>query len=436
MENLFSIIVALFLVLLNGFFVAAEFGLVKLRQTRVRSIAKTGGVRGRLLGTVHQHLDAYLSACQLGITLASLGLGWIGQPAFVGLLQPLFTLLGIESAEIVKGISIAFAFFVISFLHIVVGELAPKSMAIRMPERVSLWTAPALYMFYWGMYPVIWALNASANKVLHWLGLDAEHSGDAHYSPDELKLILRGSHVSKKLTPDEWSIMAQMLDFGDLEISDLMRPINEVVAMHKDVSLEENMACAARNRFSRYPYFDRDGETVLGMLHLKDLFLAQQSGKPLNDLSKHLRHVEYVPPTMPALELFRRFRKGAPHFAIVGYRDSKPVGFLTLDNLLSALVGQIRDEFRQNDNDWTLLDDGTLIGKGSLPLFTLGIALGIDLDSEEVESIGGLIMHVLGDLPEEGQKIEFAQFDAVVKKMNGPRILLVRIHPKPEHQVE
>ncbi|MDO9191772.1 MAG: hemolysin family protein, partial [Undibacterium sp.] len=323
-----------------------------------------------------------------------------------------------------------FAFFVISFLHIVVGELAPKSMAIRMPERVSLWTAPALYIFYWTMNPINWVLNKSANKILAWGGLDAGHGSDAHYSPDELKMILRGSHSSKKLTPDEWSIMAQMLDFGDLEISDLMRPINEVVAMYKDATLEENMNTATRNRFSRYPYFDTDRNTVLGMLHLKDLFFAQQSGKTLNDLSKHIRQVEYVPPNMPALELFRRFRKGAPHFAMVGYRGQAPVGFLTLDNLLSALVGQIRDEFRQNDNDWTTLDDGTLLGKGSLPLFTLGIALGIDLDSEEVESIGGLIMHTLGDLPVEGQKVEFPQFDAVVKKMNGPRIVLVRIYPK------
>ena len=416
--------------LLNGFFVAAEFGLVKLRQTRVRSLAKINGVRGRLLATVHTHLDSYLSACQLGITLASLGLGWIGEPAFARVIEPLLMQVGVESEKLIHGISFFFAFFTISFLHIVIGELAPKSMAIRMPERVSLWTAPALYLFYWAMFPIIWVLNKSANTVLSWLGLDAGHGQDAHYSPEELKMILRGSHASKKLTPDEWSIMAQMLDFGDLEISDLMRPINEVVAMYKDASLEENMATAARNRFSRYPYMDSDGETVLGTLHLKDLFLAQQSGKSLQDLGKHLRHVEYVPPTMPALELFRRFRKGAPHFAMVGYRDSKPVGFLTLDNLLSALVGQIRDEFRQNDNDWTLLDDGTLIGKGSLPLFTLGVALGIDLDSEEVESIGGLIMHVLGDLPEEGQKIEFPQFDAVVKKMNGPRIILVRIHPK------
>ena len=430
MDNILLVVAALLLVLLNGFFVAAEFGLVKLRQTRVRSIAKTSGLRGRLLLTVHQHLDTYLSACQLGITLASLGLGWIGEPAFARSLQPVFHILGVVSAEIIHGVSFFFAFFVISFLHIVVGELAPKSMAIRMPEKVSLWTAPALYAFYWLMYPAIWVLNSSSNRILKLLGLDLVHGSDSHYSPEELKLILRGSHSDVKETRDEWSIMAQVLDFGGLEISDLMRPINEVAAMYKSASLEDNMSTAMRNRFSRYPYFDDDDKTVLGMLHLKDLFLAQQAGKPLDDLSKHLRQVEFVPPTMPALELFRRFRKGAPHFAIVGHKGSKPVGFLTLDNLLSALVGQIRDEFRQNENDWTLLDDGTLIGKGSLPLYTLGMALGFDLDSDEVESIGGLIMQKLGDLPVEGQKVEFDQFDAVVKKMNGPRIILVRIHPK------
>ncbi|MFZ6849573.1 hemolysin family protein [Undibacterium sp. RuRC25W] len=430
MNNFFLVVAALLLVLLNGFFVAAEFGLVKLRQTRVRSIAKSTGLPGRLLLKVHQRLDTYLSACQLGITLASLGLGWIGEPAFARMLVPVFDLLNVTSADIIHGVSFFFAFFVISFLHIVVGELAPKSMAIRMPERVSLWTAPALYAFYWMMYPAIWFLNTSSNKVLKWIGLDVAHGSDSHYSPEELKLILRGSHGGAKETRDEWSIMAQVLDFGGLEISDLMRPINEVAAMYKGLTLEENMSTATRNRFSRYPYFDEDEKTVLGMLHLKDLFFAQQAGKDLDDLSKHLRQVEYVPPNMPALELFRRFRKGAPHFAIVGHKGSKPVGFLTLDNLLSALVGQIRDEFRQNENDWTLLDDGTLIGKGSLPLYTLGMALGFDLDSDEVESIGGLIMQKLGDLPVEGQKVEFEHFDAVVKKMNGPRIILVRIYPK------
>jgi len=428
------VVAALLLVLLNGFFVAAEFGLVKLRQTRVRSIAKSSGLRGRLLVTVHQHLDTYLSACQLGITLASLGLGWIGEPAFARLLLPLFDIVGITAPKIIHGASFFFAFFVISYLHIVVGELAPKSMAIRMPEKVSLWTAPALYAFYWVMYPVIWILNASSNKVLKWVGLDLIHGNDSQYSPEELRLILRGNYGgtksggTKKMR-DGWNTMVQVLDFGTLEISDLMRPINEVVAIYKNASLEENMTTVARHRFSRYPYFDEDGTTVLGILHLKDLFLAQQEGKQL-DLNAHLRQVEFVPPNMPAVELFTRFRKGAPHFALVGHKGSKPVGFLTLDNLLSALVGQIRDEFRENENDWAFLDDGTFVGKGSLPLYTLGIVLGIQLDSDEVESIGGLIMQELGDVPVEGQRIEFAQFDVEVKKMNGPRIVLVRIHPK------
>ena len=427
MTDLLLVLAALLLVLLNGFFVAAEFGLVKLRQTRVNSIARQGGMRARLLVTVHQHLDTYLSACQLGITLASLGLGWIGEPAFARLLLPLFELLGVRSPDIIHGASFFFAFFVISFLHIVVGELAPKSMAIRMPEKMSLQTAAPLYVFYWLMFPAIWLLNFSSNKILSWLGLDLVHGSENQYTRDELKLILRGNH--DQANNNEWAILSQALDFSDLDIVDLMRPIGEVVGMYQDLSMEENLKTAATHHFSRYPYFGADRKTVLGMLHLKDLFLAQLHKQPLQDLSAYLRQVETVAPNLSASELFRRFRQGAPHFALVGYKNKAPIGFLTLDNLLSALVGQIRDEFRQNDNDWIALDDGTLMGKGSLPLCTLGMALGIDLDNNEVESIGGLIMHSLGDIPTEGVRVHFGQFDAEVKKMNGPRIVLVRVIP-------
>ena len=176
--------------------------------------------------------------------------------------------------------------------------------------------------------------------------------------------------------------------------------------------------------------FARDGEAVLGIIHLKDLFLAQQHEKPIDDLSDYLRPAQYVAPNTPALELFRRFRKGAPHFAIVGQKNSRAEGFITLDDMLGALVGVIRDEFRQTQNDWVRLDDNTLIGKGSLPIFSLERELGIEIENENVDSVGGLIMWKLGDVPHEGQKVEFAQFDAVVKKMHGPRIMLVRIYPK------
>ena len=364
---------------LNGFFVAAEFSLVKLRQTRVRSLAKTGTYASRMLVKVHGQLDAYLSACQLGITLSSLGLGWIGEPAFAKLLAPLFDAIGIIPPNVAHWISVAFAFFVISFLHIVVGELAPKSMAIRKPEKMGLLCAAPLFVFYWIMFPAIWVLNNSANWVLRVAGLDGGHAHDSQYSSEELKMILRSSRPDGNFAFDEWKVMAQTLELGELVVSDLMRPIHELVSFSEEQTLQENLARTRGSRFSRYPCFDREHGKVLGMIHLKDLFLAEHQDNPPTDLNAFLRPVQYVSPRLPALELLRRFRKGAAHFVLVGDPDQPLRGFLTLDNLLAALVGEIRDEFRQGDNDWVTLDDGTLIGKGSLPIFTLERALGIDI---------------------------------------------------------
>ncbi len=439
MENILFVVLALLLVALNGFFVAAEFGIVTLRKTRVHAIAKTTGLRGRILAKVHGQLDAYLSACQLGITLASLGLGWVGEPAFARLLEPLFAWAGVTSPQLIHGISFVVAFSVISFLHIVVGELAPKSLAIRLPESVGLWCAPPLYAFYWAMYPAIYVLNASANMVLRVAGLAGAGGHDTNYSTDELKMILRTntSTTSGKLTSIDRNILAHSLDFSELAVSDLMRPINEVSALYASKTLEQNMDTVRRNRFSRYPYFDMDGEEVLGVIHLKDLFFAQQSGRPIHDLTQFLRPVETISARTPAPDILRRFRTGAPHFALIGEKGKRPVGFITLDNLLGAMVGEIRDEFRLNENDWLEQADGTYIGKASLPIFSLERLLGIDIDNEtmgldDVESVGGLLMAKLGDIPKQGQRIEFPQFDVVVKKMNGPRILLVKVFPRLE----
>lgn len=435
MTQILSIVLALFFVALNGFFVAAEFSLVKLRPTRVRAVAKTRGLRGRILTKIHSQLDAYLSACQLGITLASLGLGWIGEPAFATLLLPLFIHLKITSPEMIHTISFAFAFGTISFLHIVVGELAPKSMAIRNPEGIGLWGAIPLYSFYWLMYPAIWLLNASANLVLHLAGLSTARGHDTHYSAEELKMILRSSRPGEQFTREEWNVLAKTLDFSSLEVSDLMRPIHEVVALYENRSFQENLKTIQNSHFSRYPYFDSDGIHVLGAIHLKDLFFAQQQGQQLDDLVQFLRPVHYIPSDNSALELFRRFTKGDSHFAVIGEVGKKPQGFVTFDNLLAAMVGNIRDEFGQNDNDWTWQDDGTLVGKGSLPIFSLERILGLDIENEELElenidSVGGLIMAQLRDIPEEGQRIRFEGFEIKVIKMNRAQIVRVRVYPK------
>jgi CBS domain containing-hemolysin-like protein len=300
------------------------------------------------------------------------------------------------------------------------------------------------------MYPAIWLLNASANMVLRIAGLSGAGGHETHYSNEELKMILRtntsttgekGDKSDKgdkeRFTHDERHILAQSLEFGEHSVADLMRPINEVSALYASRSLEQNLDTMRRNRFSRYPYFDAEGEEVLGVIHMKDLFFAQQSGKSVSDLTEFLRPVETISARTPAIELFRRFRTGAPHFALIGEKGKRPVGFITLDNLLGAIVGEIRDEFKVNENDWIRQADGTYIGKASLPIYSLERLLGIDIDNEEmglddVESVGGLLMAKLGDIPKQGQRIEFPKFDVVVKKTNGPRILLVKVIPRLE----
>lgn len=431
-SHLLLVFIAFLLVLLNGFFVAAEFSLVKMRSTRVRTIAKTLGWRGRILAKVHVNLDAYLSACQLGITLASLGLGWVGEPAFAALIEPLLEQVGVTNVKLIHSIAFIFAFFTISYLHIVIGELVPKSLAIRMSERVGLWTAPALYVFYWAMFPSIWILNQSSNLVITALKLKAKAGHDAQYSSEELKLILRSSRPSDAFSHDEWKVLAQAIDFRELEVSDLMHPFNEVVALFEAYSFAENMALVLQHQYSRYPIVNASG-MVTGIIHIKDIFVALRKNADFTDIKSLTRPVEQVSPDVHATEVFRKLQNGAPHFTVVGYENAPPIGFITLDNLLAAMVGDIRDEFRQSQSAWTKLDDGSLLGKASLPLNTLERTIGVDIESEDADTIGGLILWALGDLPKEGQCIAFKSFDVVVKKMVGPRILLVRVYPKNLH---
>jgi CBS domain containing-hemolysin-like protein len=284
-------------------------------------------------------------------------------------------------------------------------------------------------------------LNVSANLILRLFGVKQSQGHEPHYTAEELKLILRGNRRSGKFTQDEWNVLASTLDFSELQVSDLMRPLHELVALYAKMSLNENLRAVCQKRFSRYPYFDRNGVDVLGMIHLKDLFFAQQQGKSIDDLRQYLRPVHYVSAHTPALELFRNFRAGAAHFAIVGQKNHTPRGFITLDNLLGAMVGEIRDEFRPNVAEWIRLDDGTIVAKGSLAICSLERVLGIDIENEELElenevSVGGLILAKLGDIPVEGQQIEFRQFDVVIDKMQDSRIVQIHIFPNTPEILE
>ena len=432
LANVFYILAAFLLVILNGFFVAAEFSLVKLRHTQAAGLAERIGWRGRILLSVHAHLDAYLSACQLGITLASLGLGWIGEPAFAGLLQPLLSSFGGVQPETAHIISFIFAFTVISFLHIVLGELAPKSLAIRRPEHTSAWTATPLYVFYWIMYPAIWILNASANLMLRVFGLGGTNANEHHYSRDELKLILHGNRAMRE-SGEAFAMMSHALDLPELVAGDLLRTRDQLGALHDGQTQEEVLAEIRRSQFSRYPWFDADLEQVRGILHVKDLLLAIAEKGSIEDMVPLLRPAIVVPLDTPILEMLRRFRTGRTQFALATEEGGRIVGFFTLFDVVQVVVGDIEDEHRITKGDTPLrAADGTMTIPGSMPIYRLERLLDRDIEAPgEVNSVGGLIVHRLERLPTEGESLKFDGFTLTVRTMHGARAQAITV--KPDH---
>ncbi|KGP63219.1 hypothetical protein EP47_04450 [Legionella norrlandica] len=434
MYNILLIFIAFLLVLLNAFFVSAEFGMVKLRTTRIQAIKESYGLRGRILEQVHRNLDAYLSACQLGITLASLGLGWIGEPAFAQLLQPLFVILGVSSAHLVTISSFFVAFFLISFLHIVIGELMPKSLAIRQAEFISIWTAVPLYGFYWFMYPVIWLLNTCSNLFLKLAGLDITNEYEGFYSSEELKLILSGQHLQSELKEDEREILEHTLDLAELNVTEVMRPADEMIAIDINEPFEMVKEKILKYRYSRYPVYDSKIKEMIGVIHVKDLFADLFLEKEISTLTAYVRPVLKVSHKLPAMDLLRKFRAGMPHFALVYKYKSSLLGFVTLDNLLHILIGRIKDEFHKTHEDWIKNADGTITAKGDCSLYSLERALDTDItlspDEEELNTLYGLIITRYGKLPQEGEIIQFVEFDALIEKIQDSSIVRIKIFPK------
>lgn len=424
------ILFALFLVLLNGFFVAAEFAMVKLRATKVEAIAKEHGWRGHILRKVHNQLDAYLSACQLGITLASLGLGWVGEPAFAHLLEPLLAAVGVQSQAVVHGVAFFTAFFIISYLHIVVGELAPKSWAIRKPELLSLWTAAPLYLFYWAMYPAIYLLNASANAILRIAGQGepGDHY-EHHYSRDELKLIL---HSNRALDPanQDIKVLASAVEMSELEVADWANSREDLLQLEHSASLSEILDLIRRHKYSRYPVYDAEQGDYIGLLHIKDLLLALAGDEQLAlhfDLTALLRPLERVPRHLPLNALLDQFRQGGAHFVLVEEGDHKVVGFLTMEDVLEVLVGDIQDEHRKTERGILAYQPGKLLVRGDTPLFKVERLLNIDLDHIEADTLAGLIYETLKRVPEENEVLVIESLQIVIKKMRGPKIVLAKV---------
>lgn len=427
---------AFFLVLLNGFFVAAEFAMVKLRATKVESLAVQHGWRGQILRTVHGQLDAYLSACQLGITLASLGLGWVGEPAFASLLEPLLAYFGVTSEALVHGISFFTAFFIISYLHIVVGELAPKSWAIRQPELLSLWTAVPLYLFYWLMYPAIYLLNASANAILRIAGQGEPGSHQEHqYSREELKLILH-SNRAQNPNDQDMRVIASAVELGELEVADWANSREDLVYLERNAPLHEIFSLFRRHKYSRYPVYDEALGDFIGVLHIKDLLLHLSllemlpTALKLDDL---LHPITRVSRHLSLSNLLEEFRTGGGHFALVEEADHKVIGYLSMEDVLEVLVGDIQDEHRKVERGAVAYQPGKLLVRGDTPLFKIERLLGVDLDHVEAETLAGLVYDTLKHVPVEGESLITEGLQIIIKKMRGPKIILAKVVQASDH---
>jgi CBS domain containing-hemolysin-like protein len=431
MQNFYLTLLAFVFVLMNAFFVAAEFAIVKLRYTQAEELAVSHGLRGRILYKVHSRLDEYLSACQLGITLASLGLGWIGEPAFARLIEPMLSLLGITAPEVVHGISFAVAFATISYLHIVIGELAPKSVAIRRPEPVSLWTAVPLFSFYWLMYPFIWLLNGSANLLLKSAGVELVAGQEQAHSVNELKKVLHASHRHGELGRDSAILLKRAFELNELTAGDLMRPDEDMVSFDVAGDLPKLLSLIRRYRYSRYPVYEGEPENLLGILHVKDLIPElEKPGTGAVDLRPLIKPALIISSTVSATGILSEFQQGFPHFAIVVDEYGTIEGFVTLDHVVEVLVGTIQDEFSHGRREWIPQPDGGFLGQGSLSIYSLERLLNVDISAfPEVNSVGGLLMDRLERIPRAGDKARFPDFEIEVREMDGARVVTVAVTP-------
>ncbi len=417
------------MVLINGLFVAAEFSLVKIRDTQITLLRTKFGFRAKLISTIHHSLDAYLSACQLGITLSSLGLGWVGEPAFMHIIQPLVQAIGIKSTALMSAISISAGFATISFLHIVIGELAPKSMALRSTEKIALWTAIPIYYFYWIMYPLIYLLNNSALLFLWIIGNKTSLNPKETYTKDEIKLI-----ISSNIVPgheDDLEMLGNTLEFSDLSVADLMHSEDEMISINFTLPAHESIKIMMDNKYSRYPIYHKSKNNIIGIVHVKDIFssLSKYKTPEQVELAEYMKPILSVPHDLPVKSMFEKFNLGYSHFAVVKNAINEIIGFVTLDNVISSLLGNINDEFNQVRSNWITLKNGAFLMKGSTPIYALEKALDITLPNLKVKTVSGLITNKTARIPKVKEHIYFDQFSIIVRKMRGPHILLVKVIP-------
>ena len=434
MDGVANIVLQLALVLalvgVNGFFVAAEFALVKIRETQLRPLLDRGHRRARLTRHILSHLDPYLSACQLGITLASLALGWVGEPAFVGMLEPVFNALAIGSDRVRHITAVVVGFTLITFLHIVVGEQAPKFLAIKRPLPSSLWSAYPLHGFFRLTYPFIWVLNIASLRVLRWMGVEGGDSHGGAHSEEELRLMLAGRERHGAETAVGRDLVLNAFDLRRRVVREVMTPHTEIAVLDTTAPMSECLRLAEQTRYSRFPLAeDGNPDRTVGVVHFKDLVAMRGRAARGGDLQAVCRPLIYVPPTARLERVLQLFLDRKLHLAIVVDEYGGTLGLVTLENILEELVGQIQDEFDHEKPRLVAVGEREWELDGLLPLHELEELLGVELDAEDVSTVSGWLTRQLGGFPQRGDRVPAGVFEITVTEVDDLRVTRAALRP-------
>jgi len=426
-----KLLAVLALVALNGFFVAAEFALVKVRATQLDTLIAEGNRRARLAKSITSNLDAYLSACQLGITLASLALGWIGEPVIGRLLEPTLFKLGVQSEQIVHGVSIAVAFSIITTLHITLGEQAPKILAIQKAVPSTLFISGPLRVFYIVFKPAIAFLNVASNWLLRVV-FRTEPVGEHElaHSEEELRVILAESAEHEEVTQLGKQLLINALDFRERVVRDITTPRGEVIFLNTEDTFEENLKVAIESKHTRFPLCEAHLDQTVGLVHVKDLIRIARDEKP--DLLSIKRDVNVIPEMMPLEKLLPFFLQKHTHIAVVVDEFGGTTGIVTLDNVLEELVGDIQDEFDREAPELRKLSEDEFDVEGSLGLYELKDLVGLELESEDVSTIGGYVTAQIGHLPKMGEQTNIEGYLVTIVATDGRRVEKLHFKRQPQ----
>jgi CBS domain containing-hemolysin-like protein len=433
MSPTLALLLTLVMVLANAFFVAAEFAFVKVRPTRLEQLAKEGRRRARLLMRITGQLPAYLSASQLGITLASLTLGWIGEPAFASLLRPVFERWGEVSERTVHTLAAGVSLTVITFLHTVLGELAPKAIAIQHTEPIALWTAAPFRAFYIITFPAIWMLKGAASLVLRLLRLPTPSEAEMLHSPDELRLVLQHVH----LDPGARRLIDRVFDYTHRVARHVMTLRRDTVTLVAGLPFDDNLRVAVANQYTRYPLVEPVTDRVVGYVHLKDIVAALASGRRPERMRELVREPIYASEETRLEWLRREFQRRRVHIAVILGAGHAFTGIVTLEDLVEEVVGEIQDEQDAEEVPPIVrYPDGSFEADGRLTLDVATRDLGLTFPAvpPEVETLGGFIITQLPEFPVPGDTIDILGHHFTVLSIRDRRIRRLRAAPLPPEE--